>query len=66
MAGTGESAADRYGTIPRMVRANAVRFGERDAVVDGETRLSFADVEQRMIREFVAGFGRRPFANLND
>jgi HIP---CoA ligase len=39
----------RYGTVPKMVRANAERFGLLDAVVDGERRLSFVDVEQEML-----------------
>ena len=39
----------RYGTVPKMVRANAKRFGERDAVVDGHRRMSFVDVEQEML-----------------
>jgi acyl-CoA synthetase (AMP-forming)/AMP-acid ligase II len=41
-------ADERHGTIPRMVRAIAPRFGTRDAIVDGEVRLSFADVESGM------------------
>ena len=32
-----------------MVQASAARFGDRDAVVDGKTRLSFADVEHSMM-----------------
>ena len=48
MADPGGSAEDRYGTIPQMVRASAARFGDREAVVDGETRLSFVDVEHQM------------------
>jgi acyl-CoA synthetase (AMP-forming)/AMP-acid ligase II len=44
-------AADvAFGTIPRMVRASADRFGERDAVVDGALRWSFRDVEHEMQR----------------
>ena len=39
----------RYGTVPKMVHANAKRFGARDAVVDGRRRLSFLDVEQEML-----------------
>ena len=39
----------RYGTVPKMVHANAKRFGARDAVVDGRRRLSFVDVEQEML-----------------
>src|SRR5262245_5754933 len=40
---------DRDGTIPQMVRASAARFGDRDAVVDGNTRLSFSGVEHSMM-----------------
>jgi acyl-CoA synthetase (AMP-forming)/AMP-acid ligase II len=40
---------DRYGTIPQMVRTSAARFGDRDAVVDGESRLSFVEVEHGMM-----------------
>ena len=40
----------RYGTVPKMVRANAQRFGTRDAVVDGQRHMSFLDVEQEMLR----------------
>ena len=43
------STQDRYGTIPQMVRTSAARYGDRDAVVDGATRLSFVDVEHAMM-----------------
>ena len=47
----GEVGADRrYGTIPRMVRASAERFGKCDAVVDGPTRVSFAAIDREMVR----------------
>jgi acyl-CoA synthetase (AMP-forming)/AMP-acid ligase II len=48
----------RYGTIPKMARASAVRFGGRDAVVDSEARLSFADLDREMMavaRSLIAG-----------
>jgi HIP---CoA ligase len=48
MAHVDGNAEDRYGTIPRMVRASAERFGDREAIVDGETRFSFVDVEHQM------------------
>jgi acyl-CoA synthetase (AMP-forming)/AMP-acid ligase II len=32
-----------------MVRASAARFGSADAIIDGERRLSFADVERDML-----------------
>ena len=49
MAEAEGSAGYLGGTIPQMVRASAERFGDRDAVVDGDTRLSFVDVEQQMM-----------------
>jgi acyl-CoA synthetase (AMP-forming)/AMP-acid ligase II len=39
-----------YGTIPKMVRANAMRYGSRSAIVEGSHRWSYADVEREMIR----------------
>jgi acyl-CoA synthetase (AMP-forming)/AMP-acid ligase II len=42
-------ADERYGTIPRMVRASAERFGSQDAIVDGPRRLTFLDVEAEMV-----------------
>ena len=39
----------RHETVPKMVRTNAARFGSQDAVVEGERRLSFNDVEQEML-----------------
>jgi acyl-CoA synthetase (AMP-forming)/AMP-acid ligase II len=42
-------ADERYGTIPRMVRASAARFGSHDAIVDGGRRLTFLDVEAEMV-----------------
>ena len=53
-----ENGQGRYETIPQMVRASAARFGDRDAVIDGNTRWSFADVEHLMIavaRSLIAG-----------
>ena len=43
------STEDRDGTIPQMVQRSAARFGTRDAIVDGDTRLSFVDVERSMM-----------------
>jgi acyl-CoA synthetase (AMP-forming)/AMP-acid ligase II len=45
----GQRADERFGTIPRMVRASARQFGSRDAIVDGERRLSFLDIEAGML-----------------
>ena len=36
-------ADERWGTIPRLV-LDATRFGQREAVVDGDVRLRFADL----------------------
>jgi acyl-CoA synthetase (AMP-forming)/AMP-acid ligase II len=33
-----------WGTTPRLVRAAAERYGDREAIADGDTRLSFADL----------------------
>src|SRR6476659_8884516 len=49
-------------TIPRLVLAAAERFGERSAVEDGGTRLSFAELAGsglRAARAFIAS-GVRP------
>jgi acyl-CoA synthetase (AMP-forming)/AMP-acid ligase II len=35
-------------TIPKMVQASAARFGDADAIVDGDRCLSFADVAAEM------------------
>ncbi|HEY6532498.1 MAG TPA: AMP-binding protein, partial [Acidimicrobiales bacterium] len=42
-------ADERFGTIPCMARASAKRFGDRDALVDGDVRLTFVDVERGMV-----------------
>ena len=39
-----------YRSIPRMAQMNAVRFGSRQAVVDQDSELSFADVNTEMLR----------------
>jgi acyl-CoA synthetase (AMP-forming)/AMP-acid ligase II len=41
-------ADERYGTIPRMARSSAARFADREAIVDGERRLTFRAVERGM------------------
>jgi acyl-CoA synthetase (AMP-forming)/AMP-acid ligase II len=41
-------ADERHGTVPRMVRSKAEQHGGRDAIVDGDVRLSFADVADGM------------------
>ncbi|HYJ23336.1 MAG TPA: FadD3 family acyl-CoA ligase [Solirubrobacterales bacterium] len=37
-------------TLPALIEAAARRFGERSAVIDGETRLSYAELEQLVDR----------------
>ncbi|MCU4186805.1 AMP-binding protein [Acidiferrimicrobium sp. IK] len=47
-------ADDRYGTIPRMAVASAARFGDAEAIVDGDERLTFAGVADGMRKVAVA------------
>ncbi|MFH8567132.1 FadD3 family acyl-CoA ligase [Streptomyces sp. NPDC017993] len=50
-----EARADLgYGTLPRLVRAAAERYGPREAVVDGRTRLSYAELGERVERAAAA------------
>jgi acyl-CoA synthetase (AMP-forming)/AMP-acid ligase II len=35
-----------WGTIPRLVEVSAARFGEREALVDGDTRLTFSQLHE--------------------
>ena len=37
-------ADERYGSIPGILRTNAPRFSDRDAVVDGERRVTYAEL----------------------
>jgi HIP---CoA ligase len=37
-----------FGTIPRLVRASATRFPDRDGLVDGELRLTFPELAERI------------------
>ncbi|MER5889568.1 FadD3 family acyl-CoA ligase [Streptomyces sp. NPDC001941] len=46
-----------WGTIPRLVRAAAERHGEREAVVDGRTRISYAELGERVERAAAACLG---------
>jgi len=42
-------SADKVGaTIPRMIQANAAKFGDAAAIVDGECRMSYAEVAHEM------------------
>ncbi|MEU6330961.1 FadD3 family acyl-CoA ligase [Streptomyces sp. NPDC047049] len=44
-----ETRADlEYGTIPRLVRAAARRYASREAVVEGRTRVSYAELGARV------------------
>ncbi|POX39260.1 fatty acid--CoA ligase [Streptomyces sp. Ru73] len=53
--GSGDPRADlAYGTVPRLVRAAAGRYGAREAVADGRTRLSYAELGERIERAAAA------------
>ncbi|MHC0433243.1 FadD3 family acyl-CoA ligase [Streptomyces sp. O3] len=43
-----------WGTIPELVRAAALRFGEREAVADGRTRITYAELGERVERAAAA------------
>ncbi|MEV6568253.1 FadD3 family acyl-CoA ligase [Streptomyces kronopolitis] len=43
-----------YGAIPRLVRAAAARYGPREAVVEGRTRVSYAQLGERVERAAAA------------
>ncbi|MGW1890044.1 FadD3 family acyl-CoA ligase [Streptomyces sp. NPDC002004] len=43
-----------WGSIPRLVRAAAERYGPREAVVDGRTRISYAELGERVERAAAA------------
>ncbi|OAH15236.1 FadD3 family acyl-CoA ligase [Streptomyces jeddahensis] len=43
-----------WGSIPGLVRAAAERYGEREAVVDGRTRISYAELGERVERAAAA------------
>lgn len=43
-----------YGAIPRLVRAAALRYGPREAVVEGRTRVSYAELGERVERAAAA------------
>jgi acyl-CoA synthetase (AMP-forming)/AMP-acid ligase II len=42
-------ADEEFGNIPGMALKSAERFGENDAVIDGDRRLSFRDVSHEMV-----------------
>ncbi|MEU9112016.1 FadD3 family acyl-CoA ligase [Streptomyces sp. NPDC048483] len=43
-----------YGSIPHLVRAAAERYGAQEAVVEGRTRLSYAELGERVERAAAA------------
>ncbi|MFF4700761.1 FadD3 family acyl-CoA ligase [Streptomyces chattanoogensis] len=43
-----------YGSIPRLVRAAAERYGSQEAVVEGRTRISYAELGERVTRAAAA------------
>ncbi|MFJ9410448.1 FadD3 family acyl-CoA ligase [Streptomyces sp. NPDC101393] len=55
MRGDLEMRADlEYGSIPRLVRTAAERHGPREAVVEGRTRVSYAELGKRVERAAAA------------
>ncbi|MFE4250284.1 FadD3 family acyl-CoA ligase [Streptomyces sp. NPDC056910] len=43
-----------WGTVPQLVHAAAERYGEREAVVEGRTRISYAELGDRVERAAAA------------
>ncbi|WP_327656170.1 FadD3 family acyl-CoA ligase [Streptomyces sp. NBC_00483] len=43
-----------WGTVPELVRDAAERYGEREAVVEGRTRISYAELGERVERAAAA------------
>ncbi|MGA4841287.1 FadD3 family acyl-CoA ligase [Streptomyces sp. G45] len=43
-----------WGTVPRLVRAAAERYGGREAVIEGRTRVSYAELGERVERAAAA------------
>ncbi|MGW7416399.1 FadD3 family acyl-CoA ligase [Streptomyces sp. NPDC054863] len=48
----------RWNTVPELVRHAASRYGEREAVVEGRTRLSYAELGERVERAAAACLAR--------
>src|SRR5215210_1120998 len=46
---------DQTGTLPRLLRAAAERYADRPAYVDGERRVTYADLVDR-VREVARGY----------
>lgn len=45
---------EEWGSIPELVRAAARRYGNREAVVEGRTRISYAELGDRVDRAAAA------------
>ncbi|MGW1655363.1 FadD3 family acyl-CoA ligase [Streptomyces atratus] len=45
---------EEWGSIPKLVRAAARRYGDREAVVEGRTRISYAELGDRVERAAAA------------
>lgn len=45
---------EEWGSIPELVRAAARRYGSAEAVADGRTRLSYAELGERVERAAAA------------
>jgi acyl-CoA synthetase (AMP-forming)/AMP-acid ligase II len=43
-------ADERYGSIPGILRANAPRFAACEAVIDGERRVTYSELSDRVVR----------------
>ncbi|HEX4658390.1 MAG TPA: FadD3 family acyl-CoA ligase [Streptosporangiaceae bacterium] len=46
----GPTADLRFRSIPAMVRASAARFAQREAIVDGDQRISYAELDSMLMR----------------
>jgi acyl-CoA synthetase (AMP-forming)/AMP-acid ligase II len=44
-----------WGTIPGLLRASAARYGDREAIVDGDTRISYGQLDE-LARQAAAAF----------
>ncbi|MDJ1134103.1 fatty acid--CoA ligase family protein [Streptomyces iconiensis] len=51
---SGTETSPGHGTIPGLVRAAAERYGAREAVVEGRTRISYAELGERVERAAAA------------
>ncbi|MFI6729015.1 FadD3 family acyl-CoA ligase [Streptomyces atratus] len=45
---------EEWGSIPKLIRAAARRYGDREAVVEGRTRISYAELGDRVERAAAA------------